>query len=105
MSPFAPALASLLVLAAPADAAPRASVRLERCAIGDAPEARSATFVARMRNLPGAERLQVRFGLQARAGEDGMWQPVVGDGLGTWNVSEPGVRGYVFAKRIEHVPA
>ncbi len=102
-----PALALALLLwsgAAPAGASHRhASVALEQCATGASAAERFAVWVGRMRALPGATGQQLRFSLQARAG--GRWTTVPGERLGEWRTAEPGVRAYVFSKRVEGLAA
>jgi hypothetical protein len=87
-----------LSLAAPAAADQRAAVALERCATAAATDLRAATFVARMRRIAGAERMQLRFHLQHRA-EGGAWRPA--GALGSWRNAAPGVGAYVYTKRVE----
>ena len=84
--------------AAPAAADQRAAVALERCATGAAAESRVATFVARMRQVAGAERMQLRFHLQHRA-DGGAWRPA--GALGGWRTAASGVGAYVYTKRVE----
>jgi hypothetical protein len=93
-------LACVLAPAAPAAAHPRASVTLDRCVTGRLPDDRHAVFVARMRAVPDADRLQVRFFLQEH-GADGRWTSA--GALGGWNTSDPKVSAYVFTKRVERL--
>jgi hypothetical protein len=78
---------------------------LQQCATGPAADDRAAVFVGRMRAIPGGERLQLRFRLQERRSERGRWTTVGGQPLGTWSTADPGVRGYVFTKRVERLGA
>jgi hypothetical protein len=99
--PLALALALLLLAAAPAaaDAAPRLRATLATCAPG------VAEFRAAMPAIPGSVRLAMRFDLQSRAPDGGLWQRVVAPGFGTWIRSEPRRAGLVYAKRVEGLGA
>lgn len=81
--------------AAPAAAAPLAKARTVACdgAAG------TATFRADLRHRPGADRLQVGFGLLML--RDGRWQRVRAPGLGRWRTSQPGVARYVYTKTVD----
>ena len=69
---------------------------------GPAPEQRAATFVARMRQVAGGERMRLRFDLQHRP-QDGRWRPA--GALGGWRTADPGVGAYVYTKRVEALAA
>ena len=90
---------------APAAARAPASVKLLGCVEALAPEARTATFEARMRADAGSERMQLRFTLQARVGAAPTWRRVVADGLGEWLTSAPLVSRYTYAKTVENLSA
>ncbi len=78
---------------------------LQQCASGPAADDRAAVFVGRMRAIPGGERLQLRFRLQERRSGRGRWTTVAGQPLGSWSTADPGVRGYVFTRRVERLGA
>ncbi len=91
------ALAGLAALGqvVPADAAPRLRASLQRCAPGVA-ELRGA-----MPALPGARRMAMRFDLQAREPESGVWSALEAPGFGTWVRSLPRRAGFVYVKRVD----
>lgn len=103
------ALAVTLVLpGAPAHATPPAGpakVRLLACVPAVEPTARYAVFESEMRGLPGFARLQVRFTLEARTPDDSGWSRVAAPGFGAWVAASPGVRRFVYTKRIENLVA
>ena len=70
----------------------------------DQPE-RSAGFAGDMRTIPGASRLQIKFVLQARTEDEPDWTGVATPGFGTWNSSAPGIKRYVYTKRVENLVA
>ena len=95
-----------LVLAAPAAAtAAPASVRLAECIPALEPEARLATFEARIRAIAGADRLAVRFSLQTRRPGELRWRKLTAPGLDTWLTSDHGVRRYSYAKTVQNLTA
>jgi hypothetical protein len=94
-------------LAAPAHAAAApAAVKVLECTPSLEPEARTATFQARIRDTDGdADRLQVRFALQTRTlGELG-YRKVVAPGFGVWLTSDAGVDRYAYAKTVANLAA
>jgi len=107
MRHFASILAVLAALAAagPAHAAPRQSVKLLDCETALGQTARSAVFEGRMRSVAGAQRLLMRFSLQARRPGGGRWRGVPAPGLGRWVSSDRGVARYVYTKRVENLVA
>lgn len=106
-----PPLIVLLVIAAlgawvpAASAAPSASVRVAACESSLDPAARMMTAEGRMRTLPGARKLQMRFDLQSRRPDRARWTRVVAPGLGVYNTADPAPRRYVFEKRVERLTA
>ena len=99
-------IATLAVLAAaPAAHAADARARLTTCEPALDREERSASFTGDMRAIPGAERLQVRFVLQARTEDEPDWTTVTAPGFGGWNSSAPGIGRYVYTKTVEDLLA
>lgn len=97
---------ALLALLAPATSAGAAQkARLVECesALGQAD--RFAEFEGRMRAIPGAERLLMRFTLQVRDERSPRWRAVPAPGFGRWVSSDPGVSRYVYTKRVENLLA
>jgi hypothetical protein len=76
-----------------------ASVRVVECVRGPVPEDRLAVFRGAMRNMPGAERMWMRFKLQERVGA-GRFRTVKAPGIGVWHRSRPGVRRFAYRQRI-----
>jgi hypothetical protein len=97
------ALLALLAPATSAGAAPK--VRLVQCASALGQADRFAEFEGRMRAIPGAERLLMRFTLQARDQGSPRWRAVPAPGFGRWVSSDPGVSRYVYTKRVENLVA
>lgn len=79
--------------------APRAT--LSACEKGAEEQDRAAAFTARMSAVPGSARLQVRFTLQTRADPGLRWRTVRAAGFQRWLTADPGVRRFVYAKRVE----
>lgn len=99
-------LTFLLVLpAAPALAAPSATTKVLECEISLDQSARTLVVEGRMRTVPGARRLRMRFELQTRAPGRTKWARVSVPGFGAWSTAEPAPRRYVFDKRVEGLTA
>src|SRR4051812_2408619 len=98
------ALAAALALAAPAAARPPARAVLAGCEKSTAQAERAAVFEGRMRTIPGAARMQMRFTLQART-PDRSWSAVAAPGFETWVTSAGGPARYVYTKRVESLVA
>ena len=93
---------ALLLVGLPAQAGGVTSpvtARLADCSESE----RVAVFEGDIRRVKGAVRLQVRFMLQARTPDSGRWGKIKAPGFGTWNTSAPGVRRYVYTKRVENL--
>lgn len=61
----------------------------------------AAEFTGQMAAVPGTVRMQMRFTLLARTAGGGQWSAVRTRGFGTWVTSSPGVRRYVYVKRLQ----
>jgi len=99
-----------LALAGPATGAaavPRSAAKavLAGCERGQDELDGAAVFEGRMRTLPGASRLQMRFSLQVRSPESSRWSAVAAPGFGTWVGSAPGTSRYIYTKRVENLLA
>lgn len=88
-----------------ASAAPSASVQVTACHSSLDPAARTMTVEGRMRTLPGARKLQMRFELQSRWPDRARWTRVVAPGLGVYTTADPAPRQYVFDRRVERLAA
>lgn len=100
--------AALLALPGAAAAAPSAA-RVQKKSVVQGTlagcKARSLARTAVFRgSMPAGRdsggRMEMRFDLFARLGRDGAWLPVEVDGFGEWDVSEPGVAGFIIKKRV-----
>jgi hypothetical protein len=90
---------------APAPAAGLASVKVAECTPALEPEARTATFEARVRAVAGTERLAVRFTLQTRGPGEPAWRKVTAPGLDTWLESDEGVGRYGYLRTVRNLSA
>jgi CARDB len=95
-------IAALAVAALPAaaSAAPApASVKLVECSF----EQHSAAFYARMRQVPGAARMAMRFTLLEETGADEVRRVKV-PGLRRWHSSKPGVKAFGYRQGFRNLP-
>ena len=99
------AVACAAPAAAPAATAGLTSVKVAECTPALEPEARSATFEARVRAVPGTERLAVRFTLQTRGPGELTWRKVTAPGLDAWLESDEGVGRYGYLKTVRNLSA
>jgi hypothetical protein len=91
------AIPLLLLAAAPApaaDAAQPASVKLADCSV----EESSAAFYGRMRPVPGAARMWMRFTVQEK--QAGGYEPLHARGLSRWHRSKPGVGAFGYRQTV-----
>lgn len=105
-----PVLTAVLVLASggaavEAQARPSAAARMTACATSAAQPGRYLVADGTMRTLKGASRMQIRFELQSRTRDRPAWHTLVAPGFGVWNTAGPGVRRYVYEKRVEALAA
>jgi CARDB len=83
-------------LPAPAEVAgpALASVRVADCSVEDS----SADFYARMRTVPDADRMWLRFTIEERHG--GAYEPLRARGLSSWHKSNPGVAAFGYRQTV-----
>ncbi len=98
------ALLALPSSAAAASAAPkglkRAGVQGSLAGCKTNAASRSAVFKGSMPGIRGFKgRMEMRFDLYARLGNTA-WIPVDVDGFGEWDLSDPGVSGFIIKKRV-----
>jgi hypothetical protein len=99
------------VLAAPASAlaapddAPRLRAIVSSCQTGSDPTMRSASFTASMPADPDTVRMAIRFELQQRTIDGGVWQKLAAPSFNRWERSRPGVAGFVYAKDVHGLTA
>lgn len=105
LRPILLAAALLVLAAAPASAAPSVTTKLLECESSLDQVARTMVVEGRMRTLPGARRLQMRFELQTRLTKRVRWSRVPVPGFGAYSTADPAPRRYVFDKRIEGLSA
>jgi len=86
-------------LAVPAATTPlRAS--LTACGAGVEPAERFAQFQGSMPARAQTQRMWMRFALERRPPDTGVWESVAAPGFNTWERSRPRRAGFVYAKRV-----
>ena len=98
------ALAAVLVAAAPAHASASARVVVLHCTKGLEATDRSVTFEGRIAAIPRAQKMQLRFTLQART-PDTAWAKVPADGFGTWITAPRGLGLFLYDKTVDQLLA
>lgn len=98
------ALLATLVAAAPAGAKPRASVDVTACRGSLDPELRVAAFEGAMRQVPGGERMEMRFTLRERPAAQ-RWRSLDAEGWDAWVGSDPGVVEYHYTRQVAGLAA
>jgi hypothetical protein len=104
-------IAALAVLTAPAAAlaapgdAPRLRAVVSSCQTGPDAATRSAAFTASMPAGTDTARMAIRFDLQQRTVDGGIWQRVAAPSFGRWERSQPGVAGFVWTKDVHGLTA
>ena len=83
----------LMILAAALPAAP-ATVKVADCSV----EESSAAFYARMRTVPDADRMWLRFTVEEKHG--GAYEPLRARGLSSWHRSNPGVAAFGYRQTV-----
>jgi hypothetical protein len=100
---IATSVAALLAMPAVAHGAPKrggVQAGLVTCKTGTS-AARTAVFRGSMPATPGFDgRMEMRFDLFARTAPGGAWLPVEVEGFGEWDLSDPGVSGFIIKKRV-----
>jgi hypothetical protein len=95
--------AATMTATTPADGT--AAVTIEQCATSTVQAERSATFTAQMTATSATQRMGMRFELQQRMRGEAFFHTIVAPGLGTWHVSEPGVKIYKYVKQVTNLAA
>lgn len=100
-------IAAFLALAAPAgaDDAPRLRAVVSACQTGADPASRTAAFTASMPAAGDTDRMAIRFDLQQRTLDGGVWQRVPAPSFGRWERSRAGVAGFVYTKDVHGLTA
>ena len=93
------ALAAAALAAAATAAPPPASVKLVQCSVAE----HEAAFYGRMRQVPGAVRMAMRFTLLEQTGGD-REVPLTGPGLRRWHRSKPGVKVFGYRQGYRNLP-
>jgi CARDB len=83
----------LMILAAALPAAP-ATVKVADCSVDD----NSAAFYARMRAVPEADRMWLRFTIEEKHG--GAYEPLRARGLSSWHKSKSGVAAFGYRQTV-----
>lgn len=105
---FTALAAALVATAAPAAAQPvpaPVKAKLMGCETALDQADRFAVFEGEMRSVAGASRLQMRFSLRGREPGHDRWVKVAAPGFGTWISATPGVRRFVYTRRVEDLLA
>jgi hypothetical protein len=92
------AVTVLLALPASAAAAPATVLNVRACQTGNSAKERLATFYARMRAVPGTNRMWMRFTLIDRSSDGASF--VATPKLAKWRKSRPGVRTFGYRQTI-----
>jgi hypothetical protein len=95
---LAAAVALLASSAAVARAAPHTVLKVRACQVGNTAKERQATFYGRMRSVPHARRMMMRFTLIDRS--DGAATVVPAPQLAPWRRSRPGVKAFGYAQTV-----
>jgi hypothetical protein len=104
------AITALLALALPsaeaiAGEAPRLRATVSACQTGADPASRMAAFTASMPAAEDTVRMAIRFDLQQRTVDGGVWQRVAAPSFGRWERSRTGVAGFVYTKDVHGLTA
>jgi hypothetical protein len=98
------AVAAVLAAAAPAHASASARVVVLHCTKGLDATDRSVTFEGRIAAVPRAQKMQMRFTLQART-PDAAWAKVPADGFGSWITAPHGLGLFLYDKTVQELLA
>lgn len=98
---LAGAAIALVAAAAPAAATEdHAAVHVTACQLAPVPDARQATFVARMHSVPGTEQMELRLNLRERF--PGHTPALVtSPALGVWHRAQPGVADFSYTQTVD----
>jgi hypothetical protein len=88
---------------APTVQEPTSSATLEQCVAGAAQSERSAMFAGEMTAMPGSVRMAIRIEIQELMPGEALFHTVTASGLGTWRVSDPGVKAYRYNKQVTNL--
>ena len=69
------------------------------CKSGDSPDTRTATFLGRMKTIPGTDRMLMRFTLMERFGDEKLHALTVPD-LRAWRSAKPGIRDFRYKQTV-----
>jgi CARDB len=81
---------------------PAVAATLQACVTTGA--ARKAVFKGAMPGI-GSGRMEMRFDLYAKSADTPTWTPVDVDEFGQWDLSDPGVSGFIIKKRVSGMQA
>jgi CARDB protein len=98
------AVTAVLAAAAPAHASASARVVVLHCTKGLEATDRSVTFEGRIAAIPRAQKMQMRFTLQART-PDSSWAKVPAAGFGTWITAPRGLGLFLYDKTVDQLLA
>src|SRR4051794_14737506 len=75
------------------------SSKMLECKSGDASDGRSATFLGRMRSIPGTDRMLMRFTLMERFGDEKLHALTVPE-LKAWRSAKPGIKDFRYKQTV-----
>jgi hypothetical protein len=97
---IAAALVLALVVPGQAQAAFKLpSSKVLECKSGDTADSRSATFLGRMRAIPGTDRMLMRFTLMERFGDEKLHSLTVPE-LKAWHSAKPGIKDFRYKQTV-----
>jgi len=82
-----------------------ATATLEQCLTATVQAERGATFSGEMTATPASVRMGIQIVLQIRLPGEELFHAVTAPGLGTWRVSDPGVKDYRYLRQVTNLPA
>jgi hypothetical protein len=75
------------------------SSKVLECKSGDTADSRSATFLGRMRAIPGTDRMLMRFTLMERFGDEKLHALTVPE-LKAWRSAKPGIKDFRYKQTV-----
>ena len=91
----------------PVGAAPlgSASATLKQCVTAMLQGERTATFAGEMTAIASSVRMAIQIDVQVQLPGEEVFRPVSAPGLGSWRVSDPGVKAYRYLRQVTGLTA